>query len=538
MLRILFLVSFLLTLIASPVSAFTVNNTLDLPDANPGDLICQASNGQCTLRAAIDEVNASGGWELIRFQTPGMVFTLSSLLTIWEDVTIEGFGAGFTILEGAGFDVLGANLTLKDLTVRDAGTAVRLEYDGEVVVEDCAMTGSTDRAIHASTGSVTLLNSTFSNNSTTGKGGAVDVLSPVLGTGLTVSGCEFTNNSASQGGGAIFFDLGDVLVIEDSVFDENSSSGDGGALLIDADAVSSGSISGCTLTDNSAFNGGGIFIAGDDVEIEIRRTDIGFNSGSNAGGGIFIDTTGTSTISLRDSSVYVNETEGDGGGLHSAGSDVVEIVNSTFSLNNAAADGGGIYLSSNLTGSLIYSSTITLNNADSEAAENNGSGGGLFVESGSGLVYVRNTILADNDDLSTFSFAPYAPDCSADVVSEGYNLIGYANFWCDTGSGGVGDLVGDGVSGAIDPVLGTLMMNAGWPTFAHPLLDGSSAIDAADPVGCFDVDGSFLVTDQVGRPRPVGGRGDIGAYEAGPPIHIFSDGFETGNTVRWTGTVN
>src|SRR5215203_3792005 len=36
---------------------FTVNSTADTIDANPGDGLCADSNGQCTLRAAIQESN-------------------------------------------------------------------------------------------------------------------------------------------------------------------------------------------------------------------------------------------------------------------------------------------------------------------------------------------------------------------------------------------------------------------------------------------------------------------------------------------------
>ncbi len=49
------------------VSAYSVDNTLDLPDTNPGDLVCEASNGHCTLRGAIEECNAGVGWERISF---------------------------------------------------------------------------------------------------------------------------------------------------------------------------------------------------------------------------------------------------------------------------------------------------------------------------------------------------------------------------------------------------------------------------------------------------------------------------------------
>ena len=46
---------------------FSVNNSNDLPDANPGDGKCETTNGNgiCTLRAAIQEANALAGADTI-----------------------------------------------------------------------------------------------------------------------------------------------------------------------------------------------------------------------------------------------------------------------------------------------------------------------------------------------------------------------------------------------------------------------------------------------------------------------------------------
>src|SRR5690348_18498020 len=43
---------------AAPL-AFTVNTTADAHDAHPGDGICADAAGKCTLRAAIEEADAS-----------------------------------------------------------------------------------------------------------------------------------------------------------------------------------------------------------------------------------------------------------------------------------------------------------------------------------------------------------------------------------------------------------------------------------------------------------------------------------------------
>ena len=68
-------------------------------------------------------------------------------------------------------------------------------------------------------------------------------------------------------------------------------------------------------------------------------------------------------------------------------------------------------------------------------------------------------------------------------------------------------------------ILGPLQNNGG-PTQTHALVDGSPALDAGDPGGCRNSQGSLLSTDQRGFARHVdsknngAARCDIGAFEA------------------------
>jgi len=55
---------------ASPSTTFTVNSTGDTSDANAGDGICDDGAGSCTLRAAIEEANATPGSDTIDFNIP------------------------------------------------------------------------------------------------------------------------------------------------------------------------------------------------------------------------------------------------------------------------------------------------------------------------------------------------------------------------------------------------------------------------------------------------------------------------------------
>src|SRR5207245_8353591 len=96
-----------------PVSAvaatFTVNATDDRVDANPGDGHCDADSAtpgdQCTLRAAVQEANASPGADTIMLPAGTYKLKLAGIdedaaatgdLDIVGDVTIVGAGSKTT----------------------------------------------------------------------------------------------------------------------------------------------------------------------------------------------------------------------------------------------------------------------------------------------------------------------------------------------------------------------------------------------------------------------------------------------------------
>jgi CSLREA domain-containing protein len=97
----------LVALSSSPAHAdttFIVNSTADLSDVNTLDNVCDAdfaSGNLCTLRAAIEQANATLGPDAIHFDIPDAsgtgvktFFPSTSLPTITEDVTIDGYTQG------------------------------------------------------------------------------------------------------------------------------------------------------------------------------------------------------------------------------------------------------------------------------------------------------------------------------------------------------------------------------------------------------------------------------------------------------------
>lgn len=83
-----------LSVIKAQSAIFTVNSTSDAVDTNVGDGMCATSASECTLRAAIQESNATADRDTIRFAIPGTgvkTISLGSPLLITAPVTIDGY---------------------------------------------------------------------------------------------------------------------------------------------------------------------------------------------------------------------------------------------------------------------------------------------------------------------------------------------------------------------------------------------------------------------------------------------------------------
>lgn len=120
---------------------------------------------------------------------------------------------------------------------------------------------------------LTITASIFSGNSASGNGGAIDSLN---GTMLTFAENYLTGNSAASGGG--LYSNGS-LTIRNSTFSQNNATGDGGGLLNLGSLV----ISNTTFAENSAGgNGGGLSNLGSAAVTIIHST---FAANSAGGGG-------------------------------------------------------------------------------------------------------------------------------------------------------------------------------------------------------------------------------------------------------------
>jgi CSLREA domain-containing protein len=214
---------------------------------------------------------------------------------------------------------------------------------------------------------------------------------------------------------------------------------------------------------------------------------------ANTGGGLFVGMNSSAWVSSSTISGNISDPTTRGGGVNNEGT--LTIVNSTISGNSSVNDGGGISNS----GTLHLDNVTISNNTTDMDGNGHGDGGGVYSVSTSTMT-ARNTIIAGNLDLSPVDLSP---DCAGWLTSESYNLV-ENDAGCTITGTTAGNIIG--ASAQLEP-----LQNNGGPSFTHALLPGSPAIDAGNPAGCTDQNGTLLATDQRGYVR--NGRCDIGAYE-------------------------
>ena len=139
----------------SQAATFTVNNSLDVVDAAPGNGVCETApgNGVCTLRGAIQESNALAGDDTIILPPNTYLLTQVTELTISGNLTITGDGASTTIIDGnksiRGSGVLTINfgiiVNISGVTMRNGGRIASGGSGGGIVnnrhVDSCQQYG-------------------------------------------------------------------------------------------------------------------------------------------------------------------------------------------------------------------------------------------------------------------------------------------------------------------------------------------------------------------------------------------------------------
>lgn len=592
---------------AQPVHAvdpyYVVTSNGDHSDDNPGNLICADSFGLCTLRAAIQEINASGyANTIVISDMPVDTFSINSPLQINRAMTITGLGKDITKIQYNGVPtnnngmIVTADLTLNNLTLRNFYNAIIVDTAGleininngrisdnktalylaqySTVNFDQSIVENNDgvnSAIINMGGHIGLTDSSVINNQSP-TCGAIEIIG--IGSSLSAHNSIIASNSANITYGGGICNTNGTINLTDTVVSGNTALSRGGGIYQNGGQLY---ISGTSqINNNSAMYGGGIYstlgsvfiqseltfmpqissntavrsggglhISGDGefllsgVTVQNNRVDNSSGSGTAQGGGIYyIQDTLQRSLTIYNSVITDNQSiAGSGGGITITGSGAYLFVNnSTISGNQSTVNGGGIYAAQ---GTIALSNvTITKNTCNSDSS-GSGQGGGIYRDSRA-AVTIRNSIIAENEDLKSYTLDFSAPDIHGIVISDGYNLIGYKNDWTTITGNASGNILN------MDPQLNPLSYDEFAPklfSLHHSPKSNSPAINGGNPNGCRDFTGAVPFEDQLGRERVRSGRCDIGAVESAyePELILIDLSLNPGivmGTSNSTGTVN
>ena len=279
----------------SQAATFNVHSTNDNPDTNTGDGVCLDLNGNCTLKAAIEQANASSGADIILL-TDGTYTLFDPLDAISTEISITGNAS----------DANAVHLT------RDESAALFHILDvtsSGVLTLNSLKISNGDNTFGAgirNSGTATMQNSILTNNQAMIGGG-------IYNTGtLTITGSTISNNSVTSSGGGIFLQSGTLLINRSSI-QNNTASGSAGS------------------------SGGGIYISGTSTNVKVYHSTFYNNSADDDGGGFYNLTAATTRL---ENTTFCNNTAGDqGGGFFTSASSSIVYKNNLFSEN--IADGFG-----------------------------------------------------------------------------------------------------------------------------------------------------------------------------------------------------
>ena len=260
---------------AAAAENFVVNNTADKRDANPGDGLCDTGQGECTLRAAVQEANALEGSDSISIPAGTYTFSLAGTgedaaatgdLDITDNLSISGAGMGDTVIDAdsldRAFQALSGTLELSDLTVQnglaDPGGAVLVNTYAKMNRVAFSKNQSLSRESNGTGGAVyvsveasaDITQSQFTDNVANFGGGAV---ASANASQFTINNSTFTSNNGGLGGGALYPN-GISATITNSTFGQNIAD-TGGAIHSNASSVT---VSNSTFDRNEAANHGAI----------------------------------------------------------------------------------------------------------------------------------------------------------------------------------------------------------------------------------------------------------------------------------------
>ncbi len=373
-------------------------NKLSGNEAKNGGGIYLVSGTQLTLSAGaeISGNTATGNGGGI-YLTSGTTLTLSAGAKISGN-TATGNGGGIVVTNGSTLTLNGGEITGN--TGGSGGglwTAVGVTLGSGISIHDNKAIDNGGGIFANGSAHITLTGNKLRGNSAK-NGGGIYLAS---GTQLTFSaGAEISDNTASADGGGIAATYGSILTLNGGEITGNTANNGGG--LWTAVNVTLGS--GISIHDNKAIdNGGGIFAYGGGnsspyaiaPNVTLSGNTLYENSAKN-GGGIYLAAY-TQLTFTGDSVIRGNKATADGGGVTATYGSILELNNGQF-LENTGNNGGALWTAVGVT----LGSSVSI--YDNTAV---GNGGGIYVYGGGNSPYATRTSLVLSNGMINNNEATY-----------------------------------------------------------------------------------------------------------------------------------
>lgn len=355
-------------------ATITVNSNDDSAAStfcNLRDAIASINNAAASATCSAAATGAFGSDDTIVFAAlANSTITLAQgELTVSKPTKIEG--GGWTIdADGKSTAIYAdyADLTINDLTIQNGFDANSpggiFAVGGKLALNGVAMThnqGSNGGAISAFTAvkatTVTVTDSNIHDNYAY-SGGAIFSQNSYV----TVTNSLLSHNGAKNAGGAIAVD-GGTLAVADSVLIGNYAKSGGAINNSGVTTLTHSILSANTATDD----GGAIDVTSSNSDITITGSTISGNSAANGGA---INTRFGGTFAVLNSTLASNTASVRGGAIYGYKYPNITLTNATIS-GNGAAQGGGIYIKPNAkySGNVMtfFNSIVSANSAPSGA---------------------------------------------------------------------------------------------------------------------------------------------------------------------------
>jgi CSLREA domain-containing protein len=324
--------------VITPTPAFVVNVTTDAPDANTADGICQtAVAGQCSLRAAIQQANATAGANSIHFNIPltdpNYNTVIANAFVIQPSTALPGLNDDNTTIDGATQEIYQGDqrpglpdIVIDGINAGPDAVGLTILSNGNIIRKLDIRRFNNGAATGAGTGLVvdggdnnTITDSYFTlNSNTTGGGGALEVRNSADAltlTGNTFSGNfsdgvsiiggtghSLTNNAATNNGEDGFTLGGTGLIFTANIASNNGPANPLGCGVELHNGVTNSSFSGNTVTGNGGR--GGFCL----INVDSTNNVIGPNNLiiANAGPGISLQVAGALNNRLTQNMIAGN----------------------------------------------------------------------------------------------------------------------------------------------------------------------------------------------------------------------------------------